>query len=314
MLENREVAKVEQEPPELDEGWWAAILADEKFYQPTWKEESKPQEMVEALLVDWDRVKELHERDEVVEMQVRGYNRGGLLVQGNDLQGFVPVSHLVEIPCSIEEEKRNQLLSSYVGKSLRLKVIEFNPAQERVVFSERAAQAGEGCRKKLFECLSIGKIVKGKVTNVTEFGVFVDLGGVEGLIHVSELSWGRVERPLDILKVGEEVEVMVLQVSEESSRIALSLKRLFPNPWYDMADRYRPGDVVEATVTSIMRYGVFARMIEGIEGLIHVSSLDLAPGNDYLENTFSIGQNVKVRIRHIDVEHRRLGLELADKE
>ncbi len=177
---------------ELDEGWWAAVLADEESsigeYSEVIPVSNHPSEL---MLVDWDRVKSIYENDEIITLQVYGYNRGGLLVQDQGIQGFVPVSHLIEMPCGVEEEERKSTLAEYTGKSLNLKVIECEPALDRIVLSERAAQAGEGRRKQLFNSLHVGDFVKGKVTNVTEFGVFIDLGGVEGLIHVSELSWGR---------------------------------------------------------------------------------------------------------------------------
>ena len=154
-----------------------------------------------------------------------------------------------------------------------LKVIECEPDQERIVLSERAALAGEGCRKALFQTLKTGSIANGTVTNVTEFGVFIDLGGVEGLIHVSELSWGRVQHPSEVLNVGQSIKVLVLQVSEENARIALSLKRLYRNPWENLAETFQNGDIVDATITAITRFGVFARLNEGIEGLIHISSI-----------------------------------------
>jgi small subunit ribosomal protein S1 len=149
---------------------------------------------------------------------------------------------------------------------------------------------------------------------VTDFGIFVDLGGVEGLVHVSELSWGRVERPADLFKVGQAVKVMVLQVNESTSRIALSIKRLSTNPWDTIKEDYQMGDIVTATVTSIMRFGVFARLEEGIEGLIHISSISNLTGKHDLADEFFPGQTVSVKILHVDAERRRLGLGLIVEE
>ena len=223
----------------------------------------------------------------------------------------MPISHLVEIPSNPNEEERNKVLANYVGRRVQLKVIECEPSQERVVFSERAAMAGEGRRRQLFQTLKIGLVIEGVVTNITDFGVFVDLGGVEGLIHVSELSWGRVSHPSEVMSVGDRVNTMVLQVAEESARVALSLKRLYPNPWEQLSRHYKPGDVVSATITSIMRFGAFARMEEGIEGLIHISSMELPPGKKQIDYILQTGQVVQVRILHIDPERRRLGLGLV---
>ena len=305
----------EENEPELDEGWWSALLADE-ISQKENIHEANPQDITVPFppSVDWEMVQGIFNRDEVVILQVQGFNRGGALVQGKGVQGFVPVSHLVDMPGGINEDDRQKKLITYVGRSLHLKIIECEPSQERIVFSERAALAGEGRRKQLFQSLKPGSIVHGIVTNVTDFGVFIDLGGVEGLIHVSELSWGRVQHPKEVLLVDQKVQALVLQVCEVSSRVALSLKRLFANPWETLIDRYKPGDVIAATITDILRYGAFARLEEGVEGLIHISSIDLPSGKKDLENILHTGQNVQVRILHIDVERRRLGLGLVNFE
>lgn len=314
MLPQHTKENSDPEIPKFDEGWWASVLSDEESIQSEFKDsELKSLNPTNSLLVDWDQVKLLFERDEIVELFVQGFNRGGLLVQGEDVQGFVPLSHLIDSPNLSTEEDRREYLTNYVGKTLKLKVIECEPGQERIVLSERAALAGEGCRKALFQSLKTGSIANGIVTNVTEFGVFVDLGGVEGLIHVSELSWGRVQHPGEVLVVGQPVKVLVLQVSEESARIALSLKRLFSNPWETLAELYRAGDIVTATVTAITRFGVFARLNEGIEGLIHISSIPGQVSQKNLVQMFSTGDEITVKILHIDIERRRLGLGLLDE-
>lgn len=296
---------------ELDEGWWSSILADENAAVSPRNESIGRNTNHSTIHVDWNKIKSYLEGDEIIELDVYGFNRGGLLVQCDHLQGFVPISHLVDFPCNPCEEEKNEALGGYVGHQLRVKVIECEPSQERVVLSERAALAGEGRRRYLLKNLRTGEVIEGLVTNITEFGAFVDLGGVEGLIHVSELSWGRVTHPSDVLKVGQTISTMVLQVTEESARVALSLKRLCANPWEQISRNYRPGDVVTATITDIMRFGAFARMDEGVEGLIHISSMDLPPGKRQIDHYLKSGQVVKVRILHIDAERRRLGLGLV---
>ncbi len=307
--------KIEVEQVELDEGWWASVLSDEIIQaEPAREVAAKASTHAASSKVDWEQVRNLYDHDEIIEMQVQGYNRGGLLVQGNSIQGFVPVSHLLDMPGGVDEEARRKILAAYVGKVLDLKVIECEPSQERIVLSERAALAGEGRRKQLFNVLRNNEVVVGTVTNITDFGVFVDLGGVEGLVHVSELSWGRVQHPCEILHVGQKIQTLVLQVSEENSRVALSLKRLQSNPWETLVKRYKPGDVVPATVTSLMRFGAFARLDEGVEGLIHISSITLPAGIRDLDDVVAVGQTVKVRILHIDSDRRRLGLGLVTLE
>lgn len=311
MLSKRIGPNLADGSPDIDEGWWASVLADEEAYAAPQKSPSSKSSQPGMISVDWKQVQGMYEMDEVVTLQVYGYNRGGVLVQGDGIQGFVPVSHLVDMPCNATEEERRQILNDYVGRTLDLKVIECEPSQERIVLSERAALAGQGRRRQLFNTLKPGEIVHGSVTNVTDFGVFVDLGGLEGLIHVSELSWGRVQHPSSILKVDQPVDALVLMISEENGRVALSLKRLQANPWEVLANNYQAGDVIQATITSIMRFGAFARLSEGVEGLIHISTIHMPPGRKELESYLSVGQPVQVRILHIDAERRRLGLGLV---
>jgi small subunit ribosomal protein S1 len=316
MLTKRTSPGIDEEVTPLDEGWWASVLADEEGMTAPQKEGAGKHSAVgpAQVAVDWDHVRELYDHDEIINLQAHGYNRGGVLVSGQGLQGFVPISHLVEMPNTATEEERKHILVGYVGRSLKLKVIECEPEQERVVFSERAALAGEGRRKMLFRALKPGEAVWGTVTNVTDFGVFVDLGGLEGLIHVSELSWGRVQHPGDVLQVGQEVQALVLQVSEENSRVALSLKRLTTNPWETIMQRYSPGDIVTATITGTARFGAFARLEEGVEGLIHVSSMNSSQSMNDATRQLKPGQKVKVRILHVESEKRRLGLSLINGE
>ncbi len=206
MFQKQTDLKVENMNPELDEGWWASVLADEIAQTDTVKETAaRPSSHQNVNKVDWEYVRDLYDHDEIVELEVQGYNRGGLLVQSENIQGFVPISHLVDMPGGIDEDRRKEILADYTGKFLKLKVIECEPSQERIVLSERAALAGEGRRKQLFLALKNGDVVSGTVTNVTEFGAFVDLGGVEGLIHVSELSWGRVQHPCEVLMIGQTI-------------------------------------------------------------------------------------------------------------
>ena len=240
MVNKQRYREVEGGPPPLDESWWQAILAeDEAHTMSASARNSAPANQrnrmrsqsasADAQNIDWDKASELYEHDQTVELEVCGYNRGGLLVTGENLQGFVPISHLVEAPEEgVECEK---FLSGYTGRIMALKVIECDPQRGRVVFSERAALAEPGSRNVLLERLRPGDRVTGTVTNVTDFGVFVDLGGVEGLIHVSEISWGRVRHPGDVVELGKPVQVYVISVDQVRARVALSIKRLYPNPW-----------------------------------------------------------------------------------
>jgi small subunit ribosomal protein S1 len=249
-----------------------------------------------------------------VTLDITGFNRGGLLVGGSGLHGFVPISHLLEINCLTDEDDKDMILSSYVGRKIAFKIIECDPERGRVVFSERAALAESGMRNLLFDEIYPEKRVCGMVTNITEFGVFVDLGGVEGLIHVSELSWGRVRHPAEVVKVGETVQAYVLQVDQDRSRIALSLKRLIPNPWETAEERYHPDQIVTAKITSIVPFGAFARLEEGLDGLIHSSEFMKETPLDDAEEGLYEGQVVQVRVLNVNAARQRLGLSLKLSE
>jgi len=308
--------KGENPMPAIDEGWWDSVLAEEsRFYvaAPEAPHEAKRAKSAAAEKLptaDWHRLKNLYMQDKIVALLVTGVNRGGLLVEGEGLYGFVPVSHLTELAGKTEDEiSRERDLKSYVGQTLRLKVIECAPEDGRVVFSERAAQSEAGKRTKIFSSLQPGQTAQGVITNITDFGVFVDLGGVEGLIHISELSWGRVLHPSQFVKLGETIEVQVLELSSERCRVALSLKRLQPNPWERAAQDFPEGSAHNATITSVLSYGAFARLDAGVEGLIHASeipNLNGAPVKEFL----SEGQRIQARVLRLDSQHQRLGLSM----
>lgn len=305
-------------PGEPDENWWAAVLSDEP-QEPYGVTQAAPAvhedlttDDAPKTAVNWDKIKAIYAKDQIVSLNVVGFNRGGILVAGEDIRGFVPTSHLIDVPADLTDEDREPYFTSYLDRNISLKIIECEPDKERIVFSERAALAGEGCRRELLTSLKVGDVIEGVVTNVTDFGAFVDLGGLEGLIHVSELSWGRVQDPSDILKVNDSVKTLVLQVAEDKGRIALSLKRLEENPWEVLAEKLSPGDIVEARITNIVKYGAFARLDEGVEGLIHISSMNFPGGCLHIDDFLYEGQLVSVCILHIDPRKRRLGLKLED--
>ncbi len=313
--------RYENAMPVVDEGWWESVLAEERQHaslrpsQSLAKPKTPSSSKAEAestpkiSQIDWKTLKDLYANDQIITMTVTGHNRGGLLVENEGLSGFIPFSHLIELAGKEHEADRDVSLESYLGKMLNVKVIECVPEDGRVVFSERAALAESGKRSELFQNLQLGSNVKGLVTNITDFGVFVDLGGVEGLIHISELSWGRVSHPNQIVKLGEEIEVQVLDVSQERCRVALSLKRLAPNPWERAAVDFPVGTIHNAVITSVMSYGAFARIEAGVEGLIHGSEMVLAP-NQTPREILSEGQELRVRILHLDAAHQRMGLSL----
>ncbi len=307
---------------DTDEGYWSALLKEGEFASSSspgaggW--ETYGRHLGDSLhnggsqhptAHDWAIAQQAHSQDETIDLVVTGYNRGGLLVSWNSLRGFVPASQLVNFPVDADEATRRDLLARRVNQRLRLRIIELEVSTNRLILSERAAQVQPGQRAATLTTLNAGSIIEGTVTNLCDFGAFIDLGGVEGLIHISELSWGRVSHPRDILSTGQRVRVYIMSVDQESERIALSLKRLQPDPWESVDRRYEVGQTVEGVVTNVVDFGAFACIEEGLEGLIHIS--ELAEGQ-FLHPRAVVkeGSRIKARILNIDGPHRRLGLSL----
>lgn len=263
---------------------------------------------------EWQRLEKLFKAGEIFEATVTGYNKGGLLVQSGEVRGFVPASQLVPPPPWSEEATLTpeQRRAKMVGKQLVLKIIELDRQRNRLILSERAAQRQwrRKQKKQLLEELQEGDIRHGRVSSLSNFGAFVDLGGADGLIHLSELTWGRVSHPSEVLQVGDEVEVYVLNVDREKRRIGLSLKRLQPDPWDQIEERYSEGQLVEGTITKLTDFGAFARLKgEEIEGLIHISELS-EERITHPKEVVKEGDTLTLRIVHLDPRRRRMALSL----
>ncbi|MFN8529987.1 MAG: S1 RNA-binding domain-containing protein [Anaerolineae bacterium] len=311
-------------PPALDEGYWAALLNEGEFSDSIPDEHGDDLNSFEAPLMngvgferqngedhhsDWQGIRDIMNADAIVDLNVIGFNRGGLLVEWNSLRGFVPASQLINFPATSNNHIRRKALLAHMGQTLTLRVIELNEEQNRLILSERAAKTQPGERADILARLRAGDVISGSVTNLCDFGAFIDVGGLEGLIHISELSWGRVGHPSDLLRRGQTVDVYVLEVNQSAGRIALSLKRLHDDPWETVANRYRIGQMVEGIITNVVDFGAFARIEEGLEGLIHVS--ELAEGHFlHPRNVVAEGQTIYARILSIDGKNRRLGLSL----
>jgi small subunit ribosomal protein S1 len=304
--------------PELDDNWWASVLSEVEAAEtrggatPEGGQDKHAQAAPED---DWETARRLCASEDPVELEVAGYNRGGLLVNLNSLRGFVPASHLVGFGggAPLTEEERKAALARKVGEYLRLKVIECDSGQRRVVFSERAALAGPGARQQVLHNLRPGDIVGGQVTNICDFGAFVDLGGLEGLVHVSEMSWNRVAHPRDVLQCNQAVKAVVLSIDADQGRVALSLKRLSPDPWNSIEQRYTRGQMVEGVVTNVVNFGAFVCLEDGVEALIHVS--ELAEGHFlHPRNVVHEGDRVRACVMNVDRGNRRLALSLRQKE
>ena len=260
---------------------------------------------------DWLEAQELSISGDIWEGEVTGYNKGGLIVPFGKVRGFVPASQMDRFPRRLEPEEKQRRLAEWVGQRVPLKVIEVNRRRRRLIFSERAGRRiwRKKQRQRLLNELCEGDVVRGTVNSLRDFGAFVDLGGADGLVHISELSWGQVRHPREVVGVGEEVEVYVLRLDRERNRIGLSLKRLQPDPWTLVDEKYRVDQLVEGVVTNVVRFGAFIAVEPGLEGLLHVSEFaDIAPRDprDLVEE----GDRLLVRIIRIESWRRRMGLSL----
>src|SRR6266536_2505675 len=266
----------------------------------------------------WRIADQQYRDNELLKARVIDYNKGGLIVDVAGIRGFVPISQILnlkreEVASGGESQETAAKLQSMKDKELQLKTIEINRARNRLILSERLAvqEWRQRRREELLDELKPGEVRKGVVSNLANFGAFVDLGGADGLVHNSQLAWSRVNHPSEVLKVGQEVEVQVLSVDKEKKKIALSIKRAEVDPWTTVEQRYTPGQVVTVVITKIAPFGAFARIEDGIEGLIHLS--ELTPGMDPRQ-TLHEGVPLQLRILRIDAERRRLGLSLRQAE
>jgi small subunit ribosomal protein S1 len=259
----------------------------------------------------WSDAQELFERGEVWEEQAIGYNKGGLVVPVGEIRGFVPASQVPGFPRGLNQDERLTKLSELVGETLQVKVIEINRRKRRLILSATAAQQQwrKQQREKLLDDLREGEVRKGVVSSLANFGAFVDLGGADGLVHLSELSWRRIRHPREVVRVGQEVEVYVLRLDHDRRRIGLSLKRLQPEPWALIEEQYELGQLIEGVVTNVVDFGAFAEIEEGVEGLIHVSELADAQISDP-RDVVKKGDLLLLRIIRIDTRRKRLGLSL----
>jgi small subunit ribosomal protein S1 len=269
----------------------------------------------------WRAMQERFDAGEIVEAKVIDHNKGGLIVDLG-VRGFVPISQIVDFPRRPRDEQPRdaaqeiaEKLQPFVGRTLRLKILEVNRKANRLILSEKVALYEERREKRdeLFSSLQVGQRVTGVVRSIAPFGVFVDLGGIDGLVHKSELSWNKVNNPETAHNIGDEVEAEVIDINHERGRISLSIRRLQPDPWQESVAKYTIGDVIEGTVTKLVNFGAFVRVEEGLEGLIHISELSTQrvahPGDVVKE-----GEVVKLKIISLDSERHRLGLSLKQAE
>lgn len=251
----------------------------------------------------WQAVAEKESDGEVVDAEVREQNKGGLIVNIMGLRGFLPSSQVAR------QSTGNPV--DLVGSTIPVKILEVNRKRNRLIVSQRAAQDEDRARQReeLFEKLHIGDLITGKVSGLTSYGAFVSLGGADGLIHISELSWDRINNVGDMLTVGDEVTVKVIKLDPALSRISLSLRQMSNDPWGTIEDRFPAGKAVEGEVTKTKKYGAFLQIADGVEGLLHISELSW----DHVERTedvLKVGEHVEVMVLAADKLRRRISLSL----
>ena len=269
----------------------------------------------------WRSMQELFEAGTIIDAPVIDHNKGGLIVDCG-IRGFVPISQIVDFPRRPQNEQPRdaaqeiaEKLQPYIGRKLRLKILEVNRKANRLILSEKVALYEERREKRdeLFSSLQVNQKVTGNVRSIAPFGIFIDLGGIDGLVHKSELSWNKVNNPEAGYKVGDEVEAEVIDINHERGRISLSIRRLQPDPWESTVADFNVGDVIDGTVTKLVNFGAFVRVREGLEGLIHISELShqrVAHPGDVVHE----GQVLKLKIISLDSERHRLGLSLKQAE
>ncbi len=256
---------------------------------------------------DWQRAEDLLESGEVIEATIVGYNKGGLLAGFGRIRGFIPQSHVMDIPRGASGDKLRQLKQEMVGRKLNVKVVEVNRQRNRLILSEREARSAVK-RARLAE-LEVGSVVEGEVVGLVDFGAFVDIGGIDGLIHISNIDRRYVNHPGDVLSIGDKVRVRIDDVDIENERISLNRAALMPDPWNSIEERYQVGDLVTGVVTNVADFGVFVALPGHLEGLIHISEMSTYNVGNPRE-LVNEGEEVLVRIIDIDRAQQRIALSL----
>jgi small subunit ribosomal protein S1 len=263
----------------------------------------------------WRILEKAMESDETTKGKIIGSNRGGAVVEAEGVQGFIPLSQLIGPARELYVPGGEPPKEGFIGMEVEFKIVELNRRRNRAIFSERAAlQAWKQIQKmRLVQELNEGEIRRGRVAGISNFGAFVDLGGADGLIHISELSWEPIKSPEEVVTVGDEIDVFILKVDRENLKIALSLRRLKPEPWDEVESNFSVGQVVGGVVTKLANFGAFARIDAGIEGLIHISELS----HEVIKHPRDVvneGDELNLKIIRIEPDRRRLGLSLKQAQ
>ncbi len=280
---------------------------DDGFYQLS---------MADALQQrDWITAQKMLESGEISTHKVIGYNKGGLTVEFFNLRGFVPASHVIDMARNLSEDQRRAELEGRIGDSMRLKVIEVDRKRRRLVMSQMLAEREYQTqqRERLLTTLKVGDILNGEVRSLRPFGAFVDLGGADGLLHVSEIGWAPINHPREALQVGDKIDVQVIRLDPDNQRIGLSRKRLLPNPWDEIESRYSVGQILPVTITRVVDFGAFAQIEPGVEGLVHISEIaDISVAEPL--RTIRPGDKVLAKVLRVNGKQQRIGLSIRQAQ
>jgi len=255
----------------------------------------------------WEKAKKDMESGEIFSLEVIDHNRGGLIVRYEDLRGFVPYSLVPELRGVRNPKRAEAIKNGLIGKPIDVKITEVDPERRRLILSAESAQAE--LRQKMLDKYKKGQVIVGKVVKVVDFGAFVDLDGIDGLIHVSQLSWKKVKHPGDVIKVGDEVEVKIIEMDRERQRIGLSRKAMLPGPWQTIGEELKAGDYIEGIVTRLVDFGAFAKIPQGVEGLIHTSQIGYSSHQDP-QNAIKPGDRVLLKVLDVKPEKKRVALSM----
>lgn len=255
----------------------------------------------------WIKAQKYLEENVVVELDVIGHNRGGFLIQFEMLRGFLPFSLAPEIQKIRSIKRAERIKNEIVGTKMELKIIEVERQRNRLIFSAMAAL--EEKRKQRMQELEKGQIISGQVVSIVDFGAFVDLGGVDGLVHISQLDWKKVKNPSEVVKVGDDIDVKIIDVDLERERISLSRKALLPSPWDLLGESLQPGDYIEGRITRLVDFGAFVELPVGVEGLIHISQIGYSSAQDP-QTAVKPGETVLLRVLEINPERKRIALSM----
>lgn len=259
----------------------------------------------------WEVVEKMQETGDTFDGLVEGYNKGGLIVLVHGLRGFVPASQIGMARRTQVQGDTPDRWAKQIGETISVRIIEVDRARRRLILSERSAnpETRQSIKERVIDELEEGKVYTGRVTSVADFGAFVNINGADGLVHLSEVSWERVQHPGEVLKVGDEVQVKIIGIDREKKRIGLSIKALQEDPWQDKVGTFKVGQLTEGVITRLTKFGAFARLEGDIEGLVHISELSENRIN-HPKEAVKEGDTLTLRVIRIDSDQRRIGLSL----